>query len=40
MIVQRNPAVVWYLSKDEYKFDYFGTYCSGISYVTFFITLL
>ena len=30
MIVQRNPNVIWHLSKDEFEFDFFGKYCSGI----------
>ena len=33
MPVQRDKQVKWYLSKDEFKDDYFGKYCSGSAYL-------
>jgi hypothetical protein len=33
MAVVRNPKSKWYLSRDDYPFDRFGSYCSGSAYI-------
>ncbi len=33
MLVQRQKDQKWYLSYDEYKYDYFGKYCSGSAFL-------
>lgn len=33
MIVQRDTKQKWYLSVKEYKYDYFGKYCSGSAFM-------
>lgn len=33
MRVMRDPKSKWYISKDDYKPDYFSKYCSGSAYI-------
>lgn len=33
MIVQRDKTQKWFLSKEEFKHDYFGKYCSGSAFL-------
>ena len=36
MKVIRNPKSKWYLSPNDYKYEYFKTYCAGLAYIITF----
>ena len=33
MVVMREKSSKWYLSKDDFKNDHYGKYCSGSAYI-------